>query len=87
MHWPTSRCHGSSRSIAARKSRSTARTFRGLSTEFELRVYWRNSDAMVALTESWLQQRTAHVVLEGQFSDLRQDGLQEHGLPGHSVWP
>ena len=24
---------------------------------------------MVALTESWLQQRTAHVVVEGQFSD------------------
>ena len=24
---------------------------------------------MVALTESWLQQRTAHVAVEGQFSD------------------
>ena len=24
---------------------------------------------MVALTESWLQQRTAHVVVEGHFSD------------------
>ena len=59
---------GSLRSTAATKSRSTARTFRVLSTEFELSVYWRNSD-VVALTESWLQQRTAHVVVEGQFSD------------------
>ena len=43
--WPISRCHGSLRSTDARKSRSTVWMFRERSTEFELSVYWRNSDA------------------------------------------
>ena len=43
---------------------------------------------MVALTESWLRQRTAHVVVEGQFSDkmvLRNMVFQGTVL-GPSLW-
>ena len=90
MHWPTSRCHDSLRLTAARKSRSTVRMFQVRSTEFELSVYLRLRckgvhSTMVALTESWVQQRTAHVVVEGQFSD-KIDGLEEHCFLGYRAW-
>ena len=43
---------------------------------------------MVALTESWLQQRTAHVVVEGQFSDqmVLKNMVFQGTVLGPSLW-
>ena len=43
---------------------------------------------MVALTESWLQQRTAHVVVEGQFSDkmVLKSMVFQGTVLGPSLW-
>ena len=43
---------------------------------------------MVALTESWLQQRTAHVVVEGHFSDkmVLKNMVFQGTVLGFSLW-
>ena len=43
---------------------------------------------MVALTESWLEQRTAHVVVEGQFSDkmVLKNMVFQGTVLGPSLW-
>ena len=43
---------------------------------------------MVALTESWLQQRTAHVVVEGHFSDkmVLKNMVFQGTVLGPSLW-
>ena len=43
---------------------------------------------MVALTESWLQQRTAHVVVEDQFSDkmVLKNMVFQGTVLGPSLW-
>ena len=43
---------------------------------------------MVALTESWLQQRTAHVVVEGHFSDkmVFKNMVFQGTVLGPSLW-
>ena len=94
MHWPSSRCHGSLRSIVARKSQSTVRMFREAFDRVradrlleKLRCKGVHP-TMVALTESWLQQRTAHVVVEGHFTDdvVLKNMVFQGTVLGPSFW-
>ena len=94
MHWPTSRCQGSLRSNRRKKvavyCSHVSGAFDRVRAERLLEKLRCKGvhPTMVALTESWLQQRTAHVVVEGHFSDkmVLKNMVFQGTVLGPSLW-